>query len=39
MQEKDFYKILDVPETATESEIKKNYRLIAKKFHPDLRKI
>ncbi|MFZ1571732.1 MAG: J domain-containing protein [Chlorobiota bacterium] len=36
MQEKDFYKILDVPETATESEIKKNYRLIAKKFHPDL---
>ena len=33
--EKDFYKILDVPKTATSSEIKKKYRTLARELHPD----
>ena len=33
--EKDFYKILDVPKTATASEIKKKYRTLARELHPD----
>ena len=32
---KDFYKVLDVPKTATEAEIKKAYRRLAMKYHPD----
>jgi len=32
---KDFYSILGVPENAPESEIKKAYRRLAKKYHPD----
>ena len=32
---KDFYKILDVKEKATPEEIKKSYRKLAKKYHPD----
>lgn len=32
---KDFYKILGVPKDATESEIKKCYRKLALKHHPD----
>lgn len=32
---KDFYKILGVPKDATESEIKKCYRKLALKWHPD----
>jgi curved DNA-binding protein CbpA len=32
----NYYQILDVDLTATEAEIKRSYRRLAKKFHPDL---
>ena len=33
--EKDYYKVLGVPETSTEKEITSAYRKLAKKYHPD----
>jgi molecular chaperone DnaJ len=35
MAKRDYYKVLDVPRTATEAEIKKAYRRLAMKHHPD----
>jgi len=33
---KDYYKILEIEENASEEEIKKSYRTLSKKYHPDL---
>jgi len=35
MSKRDYYKILDVPKNATEADIKKAYRRLAMKYHPD----
>jgi len=35
MSKRDYYKVLDVPKNATEADIKKAYRRLAMKFHPD----
>ena len=35
MEQKDLYKILGVAENASAEEIKKQYRKLAKKYHPD----
>ncbi len=33
---KDLYEVLEIESTATEAEIKTQYRKLAKKYHPDL---
>ncbi len=35
MAKRDYYKVLDLPRNATEADIKKSYRRLAMKFHPD----
>jgi curved DNA-binding protein len=38
LQYKDYYQILGVPRTASDADIKKNFRKLAREYHPDVAK-
>ena len=38
MAKRDYYEVLEINKNATDDEIKKSYRRLAKKYHPDLNK-
>jgi len=38
MEYKDYYKVMDVAKTASQDEIKRAYRKLARKYHPDVSK-
>ena len=38
MEFKDYYKVLEVADTASPEDIKKSYKRLARKFHPDVSK-
>ena len=38
MQFKDYYQIIEVARDATQDEIKRSYRKLARKYHPDVSK-
>ena len=38
MAKRDYYEVLELERTATEADIKKAYRKLARKYHPDVSK-
>ncbi len=36
LSKRDYYKVLGIPPTSTQDEIRKAYRMLSKKYHPDL---
>jgi molecular chaperone DnaJ len=37
-EKRDYYEVLGISKDATEADVKKAYRTLAKKFHPDVNK-